>query len=118
MPYRPRFRKQLDGSPCQGSNCGCAASAMASDRAREGRDPGTAYAWPPTPKEVRRRIQVKFGTGCRPSTFAQNESAVATLYAVDLLPRYNVPWATFRSLVIGGRGAVAAISYAVVHGTL
>lgn len=117
MVYRPTFRKQLDGTACQGSNCGCASSAMASQRAREGRDPGTAYAWPPTSARVRTRIQQIFGTGCRPSTFAQNEKACASLYLVDLQPRYNIPWATFRGMIVAGRGAVAAIQYSVIHGT-
>ena len=117
MVYRPTFRKQLDGSACQGSNCGCASSAMASQRAREGRDPGTKYAWPPTSRAVRARIQAVYGGGCRPSNFPQNERACADLYAVDLQPRYNLPWATFRSMIIAGRGAVAAIQYSVIHGT-
>ena len=117
MTYRPTFRKQLDGSSCQGTNCGCAASAMASQRAREGRDPGTAYPWPPSPSRVRSQIMAVFGTGCRPSTFAQNEKVCAQMYAVDLQPRYQVPWATFRAMINGGRGAVAAIQYSVVHGT-
>lgn len=117
MVYRPTFRKQLDGSACQGNNCGCASSAMASQRAREGKDPANRWSWPPTPRAVRARIQSVFGTGCRPSTFGQNERAVADLYAVDLMPRYNLPWATFRSMIISGRGAVAAIQYSVVHGT-
>lgn len=116
MPYRPTFRKQLDGSVCQGSNCGCASSAMASQRAREGRDPGNKYSWPPTPRAVRAQIQT-FRRGCNGSTFAENERAVATLYAVDLMPRYNVPWATFRSMIIAGRGAVAAIQYSVIAPT-
>lgn len=117
MVYRPTFRKQLDGSACQGSNCGCASSAMASQRAREGRDPGTAYAWPPTSKAVRDRIRALYGTGCGPSSFPQNERACAVLYRVDLQPRYNLPWSTFRAMIVAGRGAVAAIQYSVVHGT-
>jgi hypothetical protein len=115
--YRPTFRKQLDGSACQGDNCGCASSAMASQRAREGRDPGNQYAWPPTPRAVRARIQAISGGGCGSTNFSENERACATLYNVDLQPRYNVPWATFRSMIIAGRGAVCAIQYSVVHGT-
>lgn len=117
MVYRPTFRKQLDGSACQGANCGPAASAMASQRAREGADPATAYGWPPTPPEVRRRIQAVYNTGCKGTTFSQNENACATLYKVDLQPRYDVPWSTFRSLVIAGRGAVLAIQYSVIAPT-
>lgn len=90
---------------------------MASQRAREGRDPNTQYAWPPTPRAVRARIQSLYGTGCGSTNFPQNERACADLYRVDLQPRYNIPWATFRSMIISGRGAVAAIQYSVVHGT-
>lgn len=90
---------------------------MAAERAREGDDPDNAFGWPPTPVAIRKRIQQVYGTGCRSTTFAQNERAVADLYRVDLQPRYNLPYDTFRSLIIGGRGAVVAISYAVVHGT-
>lgn len=117
MVYRPTFRKQLDGSTCQGTNCGCASSAMASQRAREGKDPGNRFAWPPTPRAIRSHIQAVFNTGCRGSTFPQNERVCATMYAVDLQPRYNIPWATFRSMIISGRGAVAAIQYSVVAPT-
>lgn len=117
MPYRPRFRKQLDGSTCQGSNCGCAAAAMASQRAREGKDPTNKFGWPPTPKEIRQRIIAKFGIGCKGSTFAQNEEAANHLYEVDLLPRYNVPWDTFRSMIVSGRGAQVAIQYSVIAPT-
>jgi hypothetical protein len=90
---------------------------MASQRAREGKDPGNQYAWPPTPRAIRARIQAIYNTGCRASTFAQNERVCAVMYAVDLQPRYNIPWATFRSMIIAGRGAVAAIQYSVIHGT-
>lgn len=90
---------------------------MASQRAREGKDPGTKYSWPPTPRAVRARIQAVYGGGCRPSNFPQNERACADLYAVDLQPRYNIPWSTFRSMIIAGRGAVAAIQYSAIHGT-
>jgi hypothetical protein len=117
MVYRPTFRKQLDGSACQGTNCGCASSAMASQRAREGKDPANKHAWPPTPRAVRARIQSAEGGGCRPSTFGQNERAVAALYNVDLQPRYNIPWATFRAMIVAGRGAVAAIQYSVISPT-
>lgn len=114
MVYRPTFRKQGDGSTCQWANCGPASSAMASQRAREGVDPNRPSAWPPTPREVRASIQAKFGTGCKGTTFAQNESAVASLYGVDLQPRYNIPFSTFRSMIISGRGAVVAIQYSAV----
>jgi hypothetical protein len=117
MVYRPTFRKQLDGTACQGSNCGCASSAMASQRAREGRDPANAYPWPPTPRAIRGYIRSHYGTGCQPTTFGQNERACGVMYRVDLQPRYNIPWATFRSMIISGRGAVAAISYGAIHGT-
>lgn len=114
VPYRPTFRKQLDGSSCQSANCGPASSAMASQRAREGADPGNKWPWPPTPRVIRDRIKAVFGIGCKGTTFAQNESACATLYAVDLQPRYNLPWATFRSLIASGRGAVVAIQYSAL----
>ena len=117
MVYRPTFRKQLDGSACQGTNCGCASSAMASQRAREGSDPATKYAWPPTSKAVRAHIQAMFDTGCRASLFSQNERVCAALYKVDLQPRYNIPYATFRGMILAGRGAVAAIQYSVISPT-
>jgi hypothetical protein len=90
---------------------------MASQRAREGKDPANRYGWPPTPKAVRDRIRVVFGTGCRASRFNENERACADLYNVDLQPRYNIPWATFRSMIQAGRGAVVAIQYSVISPT-
>lgn len=115
MAYRPAFRKQLDGSECQGDNCGPASSAMASARAREGVDPANKWPWPPSPRVIRDRIQAVLGSNrCGGTTFSQNEGAVSTLYAVDLQPRYNVPWATFRSLITSGRGAVVAIQYSAL----
>lgn len=117
MPYRPTFRKQGDGSSCQWGNCGPASTSMASQRAREGHDPGTAFGWPPMPPEIRRRIQAVFGTGCRGTTFSQNERAASDCYRVDMQPRYNVPWSTFRSMINSGRGAVVAIQYGVIAPT-
>jgi hypothetical protein len=117
MVYRPTFRKQGDGSSCQWANCGPASVAMASQRAREGKDPANQYGWPPTPKEIRQRIAAKYGTGCKGTTFAQNEYAAALLYKVDMQPRYQVPWSTFISLIKSGRGAQLAIQYSVVAPT-
>lgn len=113
MTYRPTFRKQGDGSRCAWTNCGCASHAMAADRDRRGVDPGTAYGWLPSPVEIRNKIAVF----CPGTTLEQNKAALLPLYKVTMDPRYKVPWDTFRSLIVSGRGAVVCISYSVISGT-
>lgn len=39
------------------------------------------------------------------------------MYATDMSVRYDVPWTTFRSLIIAGRGAVLQIRYSVIAPT-
>lgn len=117
MTYRPRFRQQLDGTACQSTNCCCTSHAMASQRARRGDDPNNQYGWPPLPKPIRNKIQDQSGGGCSTTNFPENERAVATLYRVDMLPRYNIPFSSFRSMIQSGRGAVVAIKYSVISPT-
>ena len=112
MVYRPAFRTQLDGSRCAGTNCGCASQAMASQRGRRGRDPGNSHGWPPMPPEIRNYIGACGGTSLN-----QNDAASNHLYAADMWVRYGVPWATFQSLIISGRGAIVQIWYGVIAPT-
>jgi len=116
VAYRPTFRKQGDGSRWQWNNCNCAAHAMASDRHRKGADPKNSHGWLPTPSEIRNRIiAVSKDTGG--TSLNQNDSAVQYLYGVDMAIRYNVPWSTFQSLIISGRGAVVSIQYVIIAPT-
>lgn len=111
MTYRPTFRKQGDGSRCQWSNCGPASHAMAADRHRKGVDPRNSHGWKPMPAEIRNHITPN---GCGGTSLDQNDRAVIHCYGVDMAIRYNIPWASFRSLIISGRGAVVSIWYGVV----
>lgn len=114
MVYRPDFRKQGDGSRCQWTNCGPASFAMASQRHRKGIDPLTAYGWPPMPSEIRNVISP---TACGGTNLNENDAATTKLYKADLAVRYGVPWDTFRSFIVAGRGAIVQISYSVWSGT-
>jgi hypothetical protein len=87
---------------------------MAANRARRGIDPANVHGWPPTPSEIRHYISP---THCGGTTQEQNKAAVAHLYGVTMTLRYQVPWATFRSLIISGRGAVVPIRYSVIAPT-
>lgn len=114
MTYRPRFRKQADGSRCQWFNCNCASHAMAADRHREGRDPGKPnWPWPPKPDDIRREIPGP----CGGTSLNDNEAVLKKMYDVNLDVRYNIPKESFRSLIQSGRGAVVSISYAVIAPT-
>lgn len=112
MVYRPTFRKQGDGSRCQWSNCGPASHAMAADRHRRGVDPRTPHGWLPTPAEIRNYIGPCGGTSLQ-----DNDAAVTHMYLVNMDVRYDVPWTTFRSFIIAGRGAVVQIDYGVIAPT-
>lgn len=114
MVYRPTFRKQGDGSRCGWSNCGPASQAMASQRYREGKDPLNHHGWPPMPSEIRNRISP---TVCGGTSMQDNDTAVTHLYLTNMLVRYGVPWATFQSLIISGRGALLQIRYSVIAPT-
>lgn len=114
MTYRPTFRKQGDGSRCQWSNCGPASQAMASDRWREGRDPTNHHGWPPRPPEIRNFISPNH---CGGTSLTENDSASTHLYEAGMSVRYGVPYDTFRSLIISGRGAVLQIDYGVIAPT-
>jgi hypothetical protein len=114
MVYRPTFRKQLDGSRCASFNCGCASQAMASQRFREGRDPMNHHGWPPMPSEIRNYISPN---SCSGTTLQQNDNAAYHLYLTNMWVRYGVPWDSFRSLIVSGRGAIVQISYSVILGT-
>ena len=114
MVYRPAFRKQGDGSRCQWSNCGPASQAMASQRYRKGVDPKNVHGWPPMPSEIRNQISPH---SCGGTSMNENDSAAIHLYGTDMAVRYGVPWATFRSLIISGRGAIVQIRYSVIAPT-
>jgi hypothetical protein len=86
---------------------------MAADRHRRGRDPGNHHGWLPKPAEIRAFI----GGSCGGTTLEQNDRAATHMYATDMLVRYDVPWTTFRSLIIAGRGAVLQIDYGVIAPT-
>jgi hypothetical protein len=114
MVYRPTFRKQGDGSRCQWSNCGPASQAMAAQRYREGRDPLNHHGWPPMPSEIRNYISPN---ACGGTTLQDNDVAAFNLYNTNMYVRYGVPWDTFRSLVVSGRGAIVQVMYSAVLGT-
>jgi hypothetical protein len=111
MPFRPTFHKQGDGSRCQWSNCNCASHADAAERARRGVDPGNVHGWLPTPSEIRNQVSPH---ACGGTSLNENGAAVAHLYAVTMTIRYNIPWESFRSLIISGRGAVVPILYRIL----
>ena len=113
MTFRPPHIKQGDGSRCQWTNCNPASHAMAAIRHRKGVDPRNEHGWPPTPSEIRNRI----GAACGGTDLNENDLALQHLYDVNLAVRYNVPFSTFRSLIVSGRGAVVSIQYSVIHGT-
>lgn len=114
MVYRPTFRKQGDGSRCQWSNCGPASQAMAAQRHREGVDPLNHHGWPPMPSEIRNYISP---THCGGTSLQENDGAATHLYLADMNVRYGVPWSTFQSLIISGRGAIVQIWYGVISPT-
>jgi hypothetical protein len=86
---------------------------MAAMRHRLGVDPRNHHHWPPTPSEIRNQI----GGGCDGTDLFENELALKHLYEVDMLVRYGIPWDSFRSLIISGRGAVVQIKYSVIAPT-
>ena len=116
VPYRPTFRKQGDGSRYQWSNCNPASHAMAADRHRRGVDPRNHHGWKPTPVEIRNRLIAVYGDR-NGTSLPQNDVAVQHLYLVNMAVRYNVPWSSFRSMIISGRGAVVPIKYSVIAPT-
>jgi hypothetical protein len=113
MTYRPPFIKQGDGSRCAWQNCGPASHAMAAMRHRRGVDPQNHHSWPPKPAEIRNYI----GGPCDGTNLQENDAAVTHLYEANMSVRYYVPWTTFRSLIISGRGAVVQIWYGVIAPT-
>jgi len=114
MVYRPTFRKQGDGSRCQWVNCGPASQAMAADRHRRGADPHNVHGWLPMPAEIRNQISPH---SCGGTDLNDLDKAAIHLYGVDMAVRYGVPWTTFRSLIISGRGAIVQIRYSVIAPT-
>jgi hypothetical protein len=64
------------------------------------------------PAEIRNYIGACGGTSLN-----QNDAASNHLYAADMAVRYGVPWATFQSLIISGRGAILQIRYSVIAPT-
>lgn len=114
MTYRPPFLTQIDGTACQWDNCGCASTAMAANRDHKGVDPRTAGPWPPASAAVRKAISP---THCGGTSHEQGAAAAKSLYATTLLIRYRIPWDSFRSLIVSGRGARVSILYAVIAPT-
>jgi len=113
MAYRPTFRKQADGSRCQWYNCNPTSHAMAADRHQRGIDPPGTALWKPTGAYIRSFIP----GGCGGTTLNENETVLINKYRIDMLVRYNIPWDTFRSMIIAGRGAVVNIRYSVIAPT-
>lgn len=113
MAYRPTFRKQADGTRCQWFNCNCASHCMAADRHRRGSNPPGLARWKPLPWYIRNRIS----GGCGGTSLNENANVLKSLYGIDMVVRYNVPWDTFRSMIISGRGAVVNIRYSVIAPT-
>jgi len=87
---------------------------MAADRHRKGVDPRTTHGWLPTPVEIRNYMTPH---SCGGSSLQENDAAVTHMYLVNMDVRYGVPWNTFRSLIISGRGAVVQIRYSVIAPT-
>lgn len=87
---------------------------MAAHRSRKGVDPQTSGPWPPMPQPIRARIS---GTSCRGTTLNESDAATQALYRVDLLVRYAIPWSSFHSLIVSGRGASVSIKYSVIAPT-
>jgi len=114
MTYRPTFRKQGDGSRCQWTNCGPASYAMAADRHRRGVDPRTSHGWKPTPPEIRNYVTPH---SCGATNLNQLDVATTHMYLVNMDVRYGIPWSSFQSLIISGRGAVVQILYRVIAPT-
>lgn len=114
MTYRPVFRKQADSSRCQWFNCSPASHSMATDRHQRGVNPPGSAPWRPTPPVLRNRISPYH---CGGTSHQDNFYAVRSLYGVSLIVRYNVPWTTFRSMIISGRGAAVSIRYSVISPT-
>ena len=114
MTFKPPYQTQIDGSRCQWTNCGCTTHSMAAMRHRKGVDPRNSHGWPPTPSEIRNYISPH---SCGGTSLNDNEAALIHLYGVDLALKYNVPWDSFRSLIISGRGASVSVRYSVIHGT-
>jgi len=84
---------------------------MAADRHRRGVDPKTHHGWLPTPPEIRNFMTPH---SCGGTSLQENDAAVTHMYLTNMDVRYGVPWTTFRSLIISGRGAVLQIRYSMV----
>jgi hypothetical protein len=85
---------------------------MAAERHRKGVDPKNHHGWLPTPSEIR-----NFIGACGGTSLNENDGAVTHLYLANMDVRYDVPWTTFRSAIIAGRGAVVQIDYGVIAPT-
>jgi hypothetical protein len=54
---------------------------------------------------------------CPGTSLEQNRAACSALFATNMAIRYALPWGSFVSMVISGRGAVVAIVYSVIAPT-
>jgi hypothetical protein len=87
---------------------------MAADRHRKGVDPRNEHGWLPMPAEIRNYISPH---SCGGTDLQENDAATTHMYATNMDVRYYVPWGTFRSFIIAGRGAVVQIRYSVIAPT-
>ncbi len=66
------------------------------------------------PAEIRNYISPH---SCGGTDLQHNDAAVTHMYLTNMDVRYYVPWSTFRSFIIAGRGAVVQIRYSVIAPT-
>ena len=113
--YRPRFRKQLDGTRCAGDNCNCATHAMEVDYASLGVNPAkTSAPWRPTSRFFRNKITP---TSCGGTNNEMNQAVASRYYGVKLSQRYGIPFSDAVKLIRAGRAAEFTIGYSALHGT-
>lgn len=115
MAYRPKFRKQTDGSRCQWKNCNPTCHSVASDRAQRGVRPLRAPDWLPAPTTIQKAIYG--GDPCRGTYFSENKAAVQRLYHVEMEERFGLPWADHLVILDSGRGFVGHTKYSALRGT-
>jgi hypothetical protein len=102
---------QLDGSPYQGRNCGC---AVAADLIRD----QTCNRLSPTAAQVRTKIRTSSGaqfTGALSIT--QIHAVVTNTYKQDASLAFGISFANLEALMRTGKGAVISIDYGPLRGT-
>lgn len=119
MTFDPVFRKQLDGSAHQHTNCGPASLSSALDRHQLGVDPPGTELWKPTPANIRSRmIALGIENGVSGTSSIDLTKAATRLYGAALTTRYNLSWADYVTLIVSGRGAITNMGYAALHGNV